>query len=319
MATFNINGIRAAGRRGLGAWLAGRGADVVALQEVRCPADRLPEGAFGAYCAAYDAGQRPGRSGVAVLTRHPPEAVRTWGAPVLRVDPAHPGGPWWRDSDEVGPLARGLAPFAEEGRYVEVDLADRPLTVATLYLPKGGLPAHLQRPGSIREPPDGGAKHARKMRFLGAFGRQLHRTRRRALAAGRELVLLGDLNIAHGELDLTHWRRSSTAEGFLPEERAWLDAQLGPRRLVDVQRACRPGVPGPWSWWSWMGSAFEKDVGWRIDYQLATPRLARTALAATTDRPATREERLSDHAAVVVDYDLSRLPPMTRPSRRSSP
>src|SRR5699024_5638802 len=115
------------------------------------------------------------------------------------------------------PLARGLAQFLAEGRYIEVDLADAPLTVACLYLPKGGLPAELQRPGRMREAPDAGARYTRKMGFMAAFSRYLTRTRRAAAAAGREFLLLGDLNIAHTRQDLAAWRRNQQNDGFLPE------------------------------------------------------------------------------------------------------
>lgn len=308
VATFNVNGVRAAQRRGLGAWLETRACDVIALQEVRCPVAALPPAAFGAHHhLTYDAGLVPGRNGVALLTRERPEAVRTWGAPVLRRDPGDDVG-LDLDSAEPTPVARGLARFATEGRYVEVDLADAPLTVASLYLPKGGLPAHLQRPGNIREPADGGAKHARKMAFLAAFARHLTRARRSARARGREFLLLGDLNLAPDRLDVTRWRPAQRMEGFLPEERAWFAANTGPRRLVDVVRHLRPGEVGPMSWWSWLGESFDRDVGWRIDHHLATPALARSARATWTDREPARDARLSDHAPVLVDYDLALLP-----------
>lgn len=130
IATLNVNGVRAALRRGLADWLATRGCDVVALQEVRAPVEALPEGAFGDYHVVYEPGQIPGRNGVAVLTRRRPAAVRTWDAEVLvraageehlHTEPA---------ADDV-PLARGLARYAHEGRYVEVDLAEAPVTVAS--------------------------------------------------------------------------------------------------------------------------------------------------------------------------------------------
>ena len=282
VASFNVNGIRAAHRRGFLEWLTECDPDVVALQEVRCPVDALPERAFGDHHASYEPGVLAGRNGVAILTREAPIEVRTWS--------------------DGSRLARGLREFSTEGRYVEVDLADPPLTVASLYLPKGGLPAHLQRPGGMREKPDGGAAYERKMRFLDAFARQLRHSRREALSRGREFILLGDLNIACSRLDLTNWKSSNRAVGFLPEEREWLEAQLSPRTLVDVQRSLCPDEPGPWSWWSWLGASFEKDVGWRIDYHLATPRLAASAARAWTERPSSRELRVSDHAAVVVDY-----------------
>lgn len=287
IATANINGIRAAHRRGFGDWLATRDCDVVTLQEVRCPVDALPEGAFGDYHAAYDAGGIAGRNGVAVLTREPAAAVRTWSVP-----------------DPDRPLPRALRKHATEGRYVEVDLADVPLTVASLYLPKGGLPAHLQDPKRMREAPDGGAKYERKMAFMAGFARHLAASRKAAAAQGREFLLTGDLNIAHSRHDVANWRRSNQVEGFLPEERAWLDAQLSPRTLVDVVRRLNPDVDGPYSWWSWLGRAYEKDAGWRIDYHLATPALARAARTAVVDREHLGV-RLSDHAPVVVDYELT--------------
>ena len=303
VATFNINGIRAAQRRGFERWLTERGPDVVALQEMRVAAESIPDGVFGPYHLAYDEGEVRGRNGVAVLTRHPPAAVRTWGGTVLLREP----GARHTDVVTLPPesLSRGLREFAGQGRYLEVDLVDVPVTVASLYLPKGGLPAHLQQPGRMREAPDGGARYERKMRFLDAFARQLARTRRAARTRGRALLLLGDLNIAHTRFDVRNWRRAGRMEGYLPEERDWLDGLLGPRTLVDVVRRLHPDTEGPYSWWSWLGRAFIEDTGWRIDYHLATPGLARTAVRAVTDRdPGPGEQRISDHAPVVVDYDL---------------
>lgn len=376
IATANINGIRATHRRGFGDWLASRDCDVVALQEVRAQADKLPDGAFGDFHVALDTGNLPGRNGVAVLTRRPPAAVRTWSGSALVGGPAGAGaadagsaagvtdatsaagvaagvtgatgGAGAADETGAGgarvaagpmvittgfiatphhhrpagdgdsraaaldlvaspdhvPLARGLGRFADEGRYLEVDLADAPLTIACLYLPKGGLPAHLQRPERMREAPDGGARYARKMGFMAAFSRYLTRTRRAAAANGREFLLMGDLNIAHTKQDLAAWRRNQQNDGFLPEEREWLGQQLSPRTLVDVVRSLHPDEDGPYSWWSWLGQSFAKDAGWRLDYHLGTPRLARSAVRAEVDRDH-REVRLSDHSPVVVDYDWS--------------
>ena len=181
-------------------------------------------------------------------------------------------------------------------------LADRPLTVANLYLPKGGLPAELQRPGSMREQPDGGAKYARKMGFLAGFARELQRNRLAAQRAGREFLLVGDLNVAHLEHDVTNWRPARKMEGFLPEEREWFGSIIGSRRLVDVVRALHGDRPGPLTWWSWAGESFTKDVGWRIDHQLATPGLARRALEVAVDKESSPDARLSDHAPLIVRY-----------------
>ncbi|WP_297006180.1 exodeoxyribonuclease III [uncultured Corynebacterium sp.] len=303
IATTNVNGIRAAQRRGFGDWLDTRGCDVIAVQEVRAQADKLPEDAFGGYHVALETGSIPGRNGVAVLTRTAPAAVRTWSGAALVGGPhANPG-----DLDQIAatdrvPLARDLRPFITQGRYIEVDLADAPVTIACLYLPKGGLPAELQRPERMREAPDGGARYERKMGFLAGFERYLTRTRRAALADGREFLLMGDMNIAHTRYDLANWRRNQKHDGFLPEERDWFDRQLSPRTLVDVVRSLHPDEDGPYSWWSWAGQSFTKDVGWRIDYHLATPRLARAAVSAGVDRDF-RGVRLSDHSPVVVDYE----------------
>jgi exodeoxyribonuclease-3 len=302
IATFNVNGIRAAQRRGIEEWLRHREPDVVALQEVRARAATIPPGVFGDYHLAYDEGDVAGRNGVAVLTRHAPVAVRTWSGTALLREP----GELHTERIELDPqpLARGLGEFANQGRYVEVDLADAPITIASMYLPKGGLPAHLQKPGRMREAPDGGARYDRKMRFLSAFARQLTRSRRTARAQGRELLLMGDLNIAHTRHDVRNWRRSNQVEGYLPEEREWFDSILSPRTLVDVVRQHHPGIDGPYSWWSWLGQSFANDTGWRIDYHLATPHLARAAITAGTDREQAADLRMSDHAPVVVDYDF---------------
>lgn len=302
IATFNVNGIRAAQRRGFEEWLADRRPDVVAIQEMRARASAIPPGVFGEYHLAYDEGELAGRNGVAVLTRYAPLAIRTWSGAALVQRP----GETHTETVELDPvpLARGLGEFANEGRYLEVDLDEAPITVVSMYLPKGGLPAHLQKPGRMREAPDGGARYDRKMRFLSAFARQLTRARRTARARGRELLVMGDLNIAHTRHDVRNWRRSNQVEGYLPEEREWFDSILSPRTLVDVVRRQHPGVDGPYSWWSWLGQSFVNDVGWRIDYHLATPGLAGAVVAAGTDRDPAADRRMSDHAPVVVDYAL---------------
>ena len=268
VATVNVNGIRAATRRGFADWLAGRDCDLVALQEVRCPAGLVPAEALDGYHYCYHPGDRAGRNGVALLSRTPPLAIRE---------------------------GFGNAAFDAEGRYVEadLDLCGWKLTVGSLYLPKGGraddTPAEL-------------ARYRRKLRFLRSFRPYLTRARLDAKAQGREFLVMGDFNIAHTRLDLRNWRTSNAAVGFLPQERDWFASILGPRTLMDVVRELHPDTDGPYSWWSWMGNAFNNDVGWRIDYHLATPALARAAITGGTDRAATYEARMSDHAPVVVDY-----------------
>jgi len=260
VATHNVNGIRAAVRRGYPAWATARAADVVCLQEVRSPVDLIPLEAGEGYHLAYHEGDRAGRNGVAVLTKTEPAKVR---------------------------VGFGSAEFDGQGRYIEVDLPG--VTVASLYLPKGDVY---------------GEKYAVKTRFMTEFADYLERARRRARRGGRELLVCGDFNIAHTELDIKSWKANLKSEGFLPEERAWFGEVTASGGFVDVIRRLHPDREGPYSWWSWRGKAFDNDAGWRIDHHWATKGLAAQAVAGTVDRAASYAERISDHAPVVVDYDL---------------
>ena len=271
IASYNVNGIRAAQRRGFGGWLERRRPDVIAIQEMRCPAALVPDEVFAGYHYAYHPGNLPGRNGVAVVSREPFTAVRQ---------------------------GFGSRVFDPEGRYVEVDLdlpGRPPLTIGSLYLTKGspnvGPEADL-------------ARYRRKMRFMASFRAYLTQARRKARRDGREFLVMGDFNVAHQRADLKAWRGANQKEGFLPEEREWFGTLLGDRTLVDVVRRLHPDAEGPYSWWSWMPGAFDRDSGWRIDYHLASPGLARTAVVGGTDREPSADVRVSDHAPVVVDYDI---------------
>ncbi|MDR0416879.1 MAG: exodeoxyribonuclease III [Propionibacteriaceae bacterium] len=267
LAAFNVNGLRAAERRGVRAWLDAAQPDIVGLQEVRCPPEQVPPAAVAGYAWTYDAGTLAGRNGVALLSRTPPAAVR--------------------GMDEAGE-------FAHEGRYIEADfdLPGERVTVASLYLPKGAVPS---------ESPAAKAKHERKLRFCALFEAYVTAAAARATAAGRDFAVVGDFNIARTPQDLHNNRSRQPLDGFLPDERDWLTGLLD-RGLVDVVRRLHPDVPGPYSWWSWRGQAWALDRGWRIDYHLATPGLAERAAAGGTERSASYEARVSDHAPVVVDY-----------------
>lgn len=292
IGTHNVNGIRATINRGWLGWLADRGLDVLALQEVRCREADLPDGAFGDYIATCDLGSIPGRNGVAVLTKETPIAVRTLSGQALHVSPGA------TSPLEVGVVpSRGLAKFSNEGRYIEVDLAEAPITVASLYLPKG---ASWPADGDDAKP-----KYDRKMAFMKALAITLTKSRREAAQAGRHFLIMGDFNIANTKQDLTNWRSNQRSEGFLPEEREWFDSILGNKTLWDVVRRLNPEADGPYSWWSWRGQAFNNDTGWRIDYHLADPALAKLAVSAKVDREADYTQRLSDHAPVTVNYKIS--------------
>ncbi|WP_353081360.1 exodeoxyribonuclease III [Tessaracoccus lapidicaptus] len=294
IGTHNVNGIRAALRRGFRRYWDETAADVVALQEVRCRVDDLPLEAFADYHVTLDTGLLPGRNGVAVLTRVKPARVRALDGTAYQFGPGLV--PEAVPAERI--VNRDLARFATEGRYLEVDLAHAPVRVASLYLPKGAAWPHEE--GSEE-------KYQRKMRFMRGFARLLTASRREAAAEGREFLVMGDFNIAHTRQDLRNWRTNQRSEGFLPEEREWFGSILGARSLVDVVRHLHPGADGPYTWWSWRGQAWTNDAGWRIDYHLASAALARSATAAWVGREASYEDRISDHSPVVADYDTAAL------------
>jgi exodeoxyribonuclease-3 len=173
----------------------------------------------------------------------------------------------------------GVAEFDAEGRYVEAHF--KGLTIISLYLPSGSAGPHRQ---------------ASKFRFLDAFLPHLVTLRK----CGREIILCGDWNIAHQQIDLKNWRSNQKNSGFLPEERAWLTHVFAKLGFVDVFRRVDPR-PEQYTWWSNRGAAWAKNVGWRIDYQIATPGIAAKAHAVAIYK----NRRFSDHAPLIIDYDHS--------------
>ncbi|MCB0934104.1 MAG: exodeoxyribonuclease III [Mycobacterium sp.] len=170
--------------------------------------------------------------------------------------------------------------FEDHGRYLEVDVSG--VTIGSLYV-------HTGEAGTDRQ--------LEKERFMAAL------TQRMAELAegGRDAVVCGDWNIAHTEDDIKAWKANVKKSGFLPSERQWLSDLMG-SGWVDVVRSMHPGRPGPYSWWSWRGKAFDNDAGWRIDYHLATESLAARARAARVEKPAAYALRWSDHAPVTVEF-----------------
>jgi exodeoxyribonuclease-3 len=264
VVTANVNGVRAAARRGGLGWLAARAADVLCLQEVRASdgqlRDALGDAGLGDWHVAHTEAADRGRAGVAVVSRRQPLRVRAG----------------------IGPEE-----FAASGRWVEVDLAAPcgVVTVASAYVPTGqaGTPRQLE-----------------KYRFLDALSARLAQW----TAEDRHAVVTGDLNICHTEDDLRNWKGNRTKAGFLPGERAYFDRWFEMGDWVDVHRELHGPGPGPYTWWSWRGKAFDNDAGWRIDYHLASRRLAKLARSAVVGRAAAYDQRWSDHAAVTVDYDV---------------
>ena len=177
----------------------------------------------------------------------------------------------------------GSKEFDAEGRYVEVrfDTPKRKLSVISCYFPSGSS-------GEVRQ--------QAKFRFLEEFDPHLVRLKKK-----RDFILCGDINIAHNEIDLKNFRSNKKNSGFLPEERAWMTKLLSETGLVDVYRRLQPGTTEAcYTWWSNRGQAYLNNVGWRLDYHLATPAIAQLARGATIYKAT----RFSDHAPLTIEYEL---------------
>ena len=172
----------------------------------------------------------------------------------------------------------GVREFDGEGRYLEAQFPG--LAVVSLYLPSGS---------------SGPERQKSKDRFLKAFLPHLRALRRRR----RQYILCGDWNIAHREIDLKNWRANRKNSGFLPHERAWLDELFDEVGYIDAFRSVNPQAE-QYTWWSNRGQAWAKNVGWRIDYQIASPRLAGAARSAQIFK----DQRFSDHAPLIMDYEI---------------
>ncbi|WP_432258983.1 exodeoxyribonuclease III [Cupriavidus sp. TMH.W2] len=172
----------------------------------------------------------------------------------------------------------GIPEFDNEGRYVEVQYPH--LAVISVYVPSGS---------------SGEERQQAKFRFMEAFLPHLLQLK----ASGREIVLCGDVNIAHKEIDIKNWKGNLKNSGFLPEERAWIGELFDTHGYVDVFRKLDPR-PDQYTWWSNRGQAYAKNVGWRIDYHLATPKIAGTAHLCSIYK----DEKFSDHAPLSIDYDF---------------
>ena len=177
----------------------------------------------------------------------------------------------------------GSPEFDAEGRYVEIrfDTPARKLSLISCYFPSGS---------------SGEERQQAKFRFLDEFDPHLVRLKRE-----REFILCGDVNIAHKEQDLKNWRSNRRNSGFLPQERAWMTKLLDQSGLVDVYRRLQPDTTeSAYTWWSSRGQAYLNNVGWRLDYHLATPALAQLARSESIYK----REKFSDHAPVTVEYEL---------------
>ncbi len=260
LVTLNLNGIRSAATKGFVEWSENAGFDCMGVQEVR----------------AQEADVSTRFSQVAGCKGHFHLAEKKGYSGVGIYSKAEP-------SDVR--CGFGSAEFDTEGRWVECrfDTPKRKMSLISAYFPSGSSSEERQ---------------AAKFRFLAQMQPHLQR-----LKAEREFILMGDINIAHQNIDLKNWRSNQKNSGFTPEERAWmtqlLDIGEAGGGLVDVFRVLNPNAD-QYTWWSNRGQAWSNNVGWRIDYQLATPGLAALARHESIHR----EPRFSDHAPLTIDYDL---------------
>ena len=177
----------------------------------------------------------------------------------------------------------GTHEFDDEGRYTELrfDTPQRKLSILSVYFPSGS---------------SGPERQEAKYRFLDGFYPHLQ-----ALKGEREFILCGDVNIAHQQKDLKNWRSNQKNSGFLPEERAWMTKLLDEAGLVDVYRRLQPDTTDTcYTWWSNRGQAYANNVGWRLDYHLATPAMAALARSESIYKG----EKFSDHAPLTIEYDF---------------
>jgi len=275
IATVNVNGVRAAYKKGMGEWLAARDVDILALQEVRATTEILEELLGPEWDILHDAATAKGRAGVALASRK--------AASIHRV-------------------ALGADDFDSAGRWLEADfeVGESIITVVSTYVHSG-----------VVDTP----KQDEKWKFLDAMESRLPEL----VDHSKYALIVGDLNVGHRELDIKNWRGNRKSAGFLPRERAYFDRFFGPLGTtvtgvdestgpglgwVDVGRQFAGEVEGPYTWWSQRGQAFDTNTGWRIDYHMATPELAATVKNYVVDRADAWDKRWSDHAPVVVDYEL---------------
>jgi len=267
--SLNLNGIRAAGRKGLYDWLPKVDADIICLQELKAHEDQIeglpyhPEG----YHTYFHAAEKKGYSGVGIYSKRKPDKV------------------------QVG-LGKGFEDFDSEGRYLQADFGD--LSVVSLYMPSGSSKDERQE---------------FKIDVMERFEKKL----KSMVRSKRQWIICGDWNIAHKKRDIKNWRGNQKNSGFLPEERQWLDWLFGEAEAeTDVPPRGDAGFADAfrvinqedeqYTWWSNRGQAWANNTGWRIDYHVITKNLVDKV------KPGSdviyKDERFSDHAPLILEYDL---------------
>jgi exodeoxyribonuclease-3 len=269
IASVNVNGVRAAFRNGMGDWLKTSSSHILALQEVRASYQDLAD--------QFEANGGLAQSGGKWHILHD-EASAKGRAGVALVSTI----PFVSSSVKLGEND-----FDSAGRWLEgtYQVGDKKLTVVSTYVHAGEADT---------------PKQVEKYKFLDAMQSRMAKLQKSEDYA----VVVGDLNVGHTELDIKNWKGNLKNAGFLPQERAYFDDLMGKHGWVDVGRAAHPDVPGPYTWWSFRGQAFDTDTGWRIDYHLATPKLAVGAKNYRVHRAKSYDSRWSDHSPVTVVYAI---------------
>ncbi|MFD4728643.1 exodeoxyribonuclease III [Streptomyces seoulensis] len=263
VTSVNVNGLRAAAKKGFVEWLDRTEADVVCLQEVRAEPQQLPEHVRqpDGWHVVHAPAAAKGRAGVSLYTRREPDRVR---------------------------VGFGSAEFDGSGRYAEVDLPG--VTVASLYLPSGEVGTERQDE-KLRFMAEFAA-HLKGLRERAAAdGREV-------LVCGDWNIAHQQADLKNWRGNTKNSGFLPEEREWLSRVLA-----PGDGGYVDVVRALHPGTEGPYSWWSYRGRAFDNDSGWRIDYHMATPGLAAKAVKGYVERAASHTERWSDHAPVTVVYE----------------
>ncbi len=248
--SWNVNGLRAAYRKGFLDWLYQAQPDVLGLQETKCHPDQLteeqrqPDGYYTYWASA----EKKGYSGVALMSRRKPLSVQ---------------------------IGLGYEEYDREGRTIVADYGD--FVLITAYFPNGSRDHH-------RVP----YKMAYKADFLD-YCNQLRQE-------GRHVVFCGDVNTAHREIDLARPRQNKKTTGFLPVERAWID-EVVEQGYVDTYRYLYPDREGAYSWWTYIGGARNRNVGWRLDYFFVSEDLTERIAGATIHT----DVYGSDHCPVSLD------------------
>lgn len=260
VTSVNVNGLRAAEKKGFLLWLQNSEVDVVCIQESRITHEQWtdkfkPEGWHTHLFPA----ERAGYAGTAIYSRIPFTPHEGLGFEL---------------ADSQGRFIAGEFDFSAFG-------VDTPVYIASLYLPSGSSGEEAQ---------------ARKDSFLADYKEILKRWR----AENRSIIVCGDYNIVHKRIDIKNWSGNQKSSGCLPHERAWLDYIYDELGYVDTFREVRKESE-VYSWWSNRGQARAKNVGWRIDYHACSADWK----ARTVNAWVYKDEWFSDHAPVVIDYDLS--------------